>query len=646
MQFKHPEILYALFLLLIPIIVHLFQLRRFKKVDFTNVKFLKQVAQNTRKSSRLKKFLILCTRLFALAGLIIAFSQPFTSASSTKKDVIKNRYIYLDNSLSMQAKGPKGELFKRAIQDIIETNQSGKNINLITNDKFLKELSSKDLKNELLTLDYHPMSVDINTILFKIKNGHKNRSNSVNEIILISDFQHIDDIEIDSSTTYHFVKILPVRPSNISIDSVYIKDQNSENLTITTSVKSYNSNVENVNISLFNNTILQGKSNVSVKENDHSEVDFVIPNNNTFNGKLVLEDVNLPFDNSLYFTINKADKINVLAIGNDTDFLGRIYTKDEFNFLQYKADDLDYSILNEQDLIILNQLETIPNGLTTNLKEYLKNGLSLVIIPGIKSDYKTLFLNLNIGDFTENVVDELSITNINFSHPILKNVFEKQIKNFQYPNVKSYFKFNIPKSSSILEFENEQPFISQVPILEGNVFLFTAAIDNENSNFKNSPLIVPVFYNFGKQSYKHSELNYRIGDQNEIEVKTQLNKDDILKIENENGSFIPLQKIGNTSVKIDIQNQPLKDGFYALKNKETVLKNIAFNYHRKESDLTYSNLDSLVKNYSNVNYYSNTEEALMQVNNAGKINNLWQFFLITAILFLCIEMLILKFLKP
>ena len=54
MQFKHPEILYALLLLLIPIIVHLFQLRRFQKVPFTNVAFLKEISVQTRKSSTIK----------------------------------------------------------------------------------------------------------------------------------------------------------------------------------------------------------------------------------------------------------------------------------------------------------------------------------------------------------------------------------------------------------------------------------------------------------------------------------------------------------------------------------------------------------------------------------------------------------------
>ncbi len=88
MQFKHPEILYALFLLLIPIFIHLFQLRRFQKVAFTNVAFLKKVTIQTRKSSQLKKWLTLLMRLVALACIIIAFAQPFTAsktALNTKK---------------------------------------------------------------------------------------------------------------------------------------------------------------------------------------------------------------------------------------------------------------------------------------------------------------------------------------------------------------------------------------------------------------------------------------------------------------------------------------------------------------------------------------------------------------------------------
>ena len=81
MQFKYPELLYALFLLVIPIIVHLFQLRKFQKEEFTNVKFLQRVILQTRKSSQLKKWLTLLSRLLLMACLITAFAQPFFTAN-------------------------------------------------------------------------------------------------------------------------------------------------------------------------------------------------------------------------------------------------------------------------------------------------------------------------------------------------------------------------------------------------------------------------------------------------------------------------------------------------------------------------------------------------------------------------------------
>src|SRR5690625_2876681 len=119
MQFKHPEFLYALLLLLIPIIVHLFHLRRFKKEAFTNVKFLKKVQLQTRKSSQLKKWLTLLARLLALAALIIAFAQPFiphsTSVKSTQQTV-----VYIDNSFSMQRKTENRTLLSQAVQQLLQ----------------------------------------------------------------------------------------------------------------------------------------------------------------------------------------------------------------------------------------------------------------------------------------------------------------------------------------------------------------------------------------------------------------------------------------------------------------------------------------------------------------------------------------------
>lgn len=147
MQFKNPEILYFLFLLVIPIIVHLFQLRRFKKEYFTNVKLLKELQIQTQKSSTIKKWLLLATRLLLLAALIFAFAQPFFKG---KEDDKKNNelVVLLDNSFSMQAKGNKGELLKRAIQELIEETPETKRLSLLTsNDVFGTLISNPFKKN-------------------------------------------------------------------------------------------------------------------------------------------------------------------------------------------------------------------------------------------------------------------------------------------------------------------------------------------------------------------------------------------------------------------------------------------------------------------------------------------------------------------
>ncbi len=110
MQFKNPEILYFLFLLIIPILIHLFQLQRFQKIAFTNVKLLKEIKQQTRKSSQLKKILILITRLLLFTSLIFAFSQPFLIKNNNYLNL--ETLIYLDNSFSMKAKEKKESFFK------------------------------------------------------------------------------------------------------------------------------------------------------------------------------------------------------------------------------------------------------------------------------------------------------------------------------------------------------------------------------------------------------------------------------------------------------------------------------------------------------------------------------------------------------
>jgi L-asparagine transporter-like permease len=79
MHFLYPAFLFALLTLAIPVLVHLFNFRRYKKVLFSNVQFLKEVQEQQASRRNLKERLILAARLLALLFLVFAFARPYIS---------------------------------------------------------------------------------------------------------------------------------------------------------------------------------------------------------------------------------------------------------------------------------------------------------------------------------------------------------------------------------------------------------------------------------------------------------------------------------------------------------------------------------------------------------------------------------------
>ena len=640
MQFKHPELLYALFLLLIPIIVHLFQFRKFQKVAFTNVAFLKEINLQTRKSSQLKKWLTLLTRLLFLTAIIFAFAQPY-SAKKSALNLKSETVIYIDNSFSMQAKGNQGELLKRAVQDIISNVPEEENISLITNENIYRNTSINAIKNELLALNYSSKTWSYDAALLKCKKLFK-PSTPVKNIIFVSDFQEQQNNfnpEYDSLYNIHAVKLIPVNNNNVSIDSAYISNTTANAMELKVVIRNNGAFIGNLPVSLFNNDTLIAKTSVAI--NKDTVASFLMPVNNIINGKIIIKDTGLQYDNSLFFNINKLSKIKVLTINNSDDtFLKRIYTNDEFSFTSSVLNQVNYNIINEQHLIILNELNSLPNSLINILKSFTLQGGFVLIIPSNNIDmetYDTFLLNFNTS-FTNFVTGEKRITTINYSHPIYANgVFEKRVTNFQYPKVDSFYSTSNNKGLEILLYEDNRVFLYE----NKHAYIFTAALNSSNSNFKNSPLIVPTLYNIGKFSLNNPNLYFIIGDNNTFDVSVNLSQDDILSLVSNDVNMIPKQQYYNNKVTITTTDEPSVSNTYSVNNKNMNLQNVSYNYNRNESQLIYQDLSKL----KNITLNNSVTDIFNILKSDTKVNNLWKWFVIFALAFLIIEMLILKYFK-
>jgi len=641
MQFKNPELLYALFLLVIPILIHLFQLRRFQKVEFTNVKFLKSVKLQTRKSSQLKKWITLLTRMLLLACVIFAFAQPFIPNTEDFNET-QETVIYLDNSFSMEAKGSNGTLLNEAIQDVINTLPEDETISLFTNNKTYRNTTVKALKNDLIQLTHSPTQLNYDAAYLKGKQLFSNQGGATKNLVLVSDFQQKENLlnfETDSTIQLKLVQPKSTLVSNISIDSIFVSNTTAETLDLIVKLSNESKPIDNVTISLFNDDVLLTKSAIDIDK--EAEATFTIPNNKVLNGKLMIDDAGLQYDNTFYFNINSKPKIKVLAINESADdsFLNRIYTDDEFDYKSFKLNALNFNLIPNQNLIILNELNTISNALKTALVAFKNDGGKLVIIPSNEIDintYNQTFKDLNINYFSNQNTNEKRITSINYNHPLLANAFYSKVTNFQYPKVETSYRFS-SNSNHVLSYEDGSPFL----VGNTNTYAFSSALNSDNSNFNNSQLIIPVLYNMGLQSLKFSKLYYTIGQSNSIAIQTTIGQDDILTLDSEDTSVIPLQKTYSKSVVLETEDFPNTAGILSVKNKENTLQNLSFNYNRSESNLSYYDLNTL----TNANIESSLANTINNIKSSTNVNALWKWFVIFALAFLIIEMLLLKYLK-
>ena len=642
MQFKHPEILYFLFLLIIPILVHLFQLRRFKKEYFTNVQFLKELSIQTRKSSKLKKWLLLCTRLLLLTFLILAFAQPFFTAKESKK-ATNEMYIILDNSFSMQAKGKEGELLKRAIQDLLQHTPETQNFSLITNSDNYWNTDIKSIQKELQNLKYSAAPFQLDNLLAKV-NARKSAFNK--DIVVITDAIGLEQKQLKNfqkADNVYFIIPEAEQKNNASIDSVYINQTMDNFYEIGVKLSGNGEDFKDIPIALYNKSKLTAKTLVNFETKTKS-INFTIPKED-FHGYVSIVDKGLSYDNTYYFSISKPEKTNIFSIGESekSNFLSRIYTDDEFNFNNFGIQNLDYNLLEKQDAIVLNELSDIPQALQTTLKSFVEKGGNLIVIPALESNLTSMnsFLaNFGVLQMKALANTEKKVTKINFNHPLFSAVFEKKIDNFQYPTTKNSFVLN-SNSPSILTYDDQSSFLTSVQNDIASVYVFAAPINKLNSNFQNSPLIVPTFYNMAQNNQKTGVNAMIIGENQPLIVDEILTKDEILTIKNTAEKFIPIQQLLNNKVKMTFNDNPLEAGNFGVFNGDNLVQKISFNYNRTESDLTLTNKQAT----ADLNVINDIETVFNTIQTDRTDTQIWKWFVIFTLLFLALELLIQKFVK-
>lgn len=117
MSFLRPEFLWALPLAALPVLIHLLNRRRFVRVDFSAMEFLRRARHRTRRRLLLEDLLLLVLRTAAVLAVVLGLARPSTEpVPGLASRLPAAEILVLDGSLSMAHRDGGTSAFERALQ--------------------------------------------------------------------------------------------------------------------------------------------------------------------------------------------------------------------------------------------------------------------------------------------------------------------------------------------------------------------------------------------------------------------------------------------------------------------------------------------------------------------------------------------------
>jgi hypothetical protein len=665
MLFAFPTFLFALFALAIPILIHLFQLRRYKKIVFSDIRFLKQITEQNQKQRNVKEWIILAARCLALACLVFAFAKPFIPLNN--KTISKNNKvvsIFIDNSFSMSQQNKEGQLLevaKHKARDIVSYYGDNDLFQILTNDFEGKHQRLIEKKDFLLYLDEVKLSnqtKQFDKIIARQKQAFEAEAISNKIVYIISDLQKNQFQQlaaIDTSLLVNFIQIKPNVSNNISIDSAWIEQPlilPNTNTFLHVKVSNYgNTEITDVTLIFKIDNVQKGMANITCKANSSADVQIQFSLNDAqyHQAELSLLDNPVVFDDKLYLTLKAYSNQNIIAI-NPNKYIQNVYSIDENYKLQsFNSNAIDYSSFNNASCIILNEVADISSGLQTELQKYINNGGVALIIPsanGINLPKINTFLKqLNAPQLFALSNQNLKVSRINVFDDVFKNVFSKIPEIANWPSLSKNYSMQLNsgiKGYHIATLNNDAPFIFKSRYGKGCVYLLSIPLQNDWSNFTEHALFVPFMLRLPLVNKQSGALYYNM----DKPVNYAFDK-------NTNSKVVYL-KDNKDEIAFDVNNSESKStanisgvkqaGSYQVfdKNKTDLLATISFNLNRNESNLNIISNDSL----SNINTTIIQTADLLKHQKEIELNyngtQLWRWFLLAALAFILVEILLLK----
>lgn len=676
MGFLYPFFLIAGLLLAVPIVIHLFNLRKYKHVLFPNVKFLQQLQITSKRSAQLQKKWLLLSRLLLLAALIMAFAQPYWQSNKSLSNQERLKVLYLDNSLSMSAKKGQETLWQQAVKEAKNLiNRSGKDARFIilTNDKMRAsspingELAIQELENQELTGQVAGMA----DLFHSLKSAQSIETNAQWEVYIFSDFQKSsflkEEVKNKEIANIDFF-LLPFQlkgANNTWVDTAWLHQASVDGQDNQLIVRTRQSEKSNSTPAL---RVLINEKTRAVKQLDDFEKGMRYDTISLSLEKgwqkvsLILNDPIMDFDDTFRLAMHPISKLTVAVLSdeNRSPYLQTAFNSYPSFQTDWKSVAQNASASNKQDynLYVLQNVDVVPEATQQMLKEALDNGSSVLLFPGSQPHKESLnrFISSLLPiSFSDVDTSRQQVVDINTNHPIFKDLFDQVPENVELPVAQRHFKIHADINAgqqTLLGFRNGSPFLAQYSVGKGKLFIAAASLNQQSSNFMLSNLFVPLIYKMALQSQSDYPMAMEIGSTQPLWIRN-------VNVSSERGIWhltaadfdaVPEQRPSGVGTNLYMNQINAPAGYYILTNDATKDSLwIALNVNKLESDITYAESSEIAQAFQplKINWVQPEEIVKHDWTKGKKPFPIWKILIVLALISMVAETLLIhRKIKP
>ncbi|MBQ3844881.1 MAG: BatA domain-containing protein [Bacteroidales bacterium] len=668
MSFLYPNILWCLFALAIPIIIHLFNFRRHKIVYFSNTATLKTIEQENAKTKKLKYIIALIMRMLFIAALVFAFAHPYNPEQKLKTDDADNLVaVYIDNSMSMQSQSSEISLIEDArasARKIVSNISPSQRFVLLTNSRQPDNEYPMNQDEMLMSIDAmqtesSPMSINAlyeNLQMIMRRYGFKSAS-----LFMYSDFQdnmmNLDGLTADSAIQLVAMPLKSDYQQNIYIDTVWLSSPVLQSgLANEVNARIVNESAKDVNglpvyLEIAGSSVAFTTVDIPANGKNDIAMQFVLNESGEKNATVSINDYPITFDDTYNFVLNVRPIIKIveLSAGAGDLAIQTLFENDSlFEYHTISPYRIDQQYLSDCQMVIIDGDVNLNETMWQTIIDFANDGGSVIVFPSEGSEHS------NVSEFSN---DTLSISTIASHHEFFNDIFVNIPNNADLPKVFKHVQIDKKRFSNslmLISLQNGTSFFTLSKIGSGNVFCFASQLGKDWTNFADNALFVPIMYKIAMLGGQMSQLSYTLGVDKDIMINdlTAFSEGDV-RIRDAQGNFemIPMVDMRNNRALIRLYDELPGAGFYTINKGDEVIETTAWNDSRKESKIKFldrEEVDKILKdNGLNVMAVMKADE--IHSNDVMEMmvrrSMLWKSFILLSLISLLIEILVLRFWK-